>query len=79
MKFYILEDADGVIAGCNTSKADALRFARSSDKRYGIGMEVRELTIARADKETIRRILGNEGGYASGVKTIYAHGREVKI
>lgn len=62
MKFYIVE-VDGETVGCETSlKAAKLRI---TDDDWCI--TVVEVAVTA---ETVRRLLGNQGGYAETLRTI---------
>ncbi|MEY8688384.1 MAG: hypothetical protein AB9M53_00710 [Leptothrix sp. (in: b-proteobacteria)] len=63
MKFWTIESPDGETIGCEMKKRDAIEFAISR------GEDPAECTIECIDvtvnAETIRRLLGNLGGYAN--------------
>ena len=62
MKFYILE-VNGETVGCETSlKAAKLRIT-DDDWRITV-------VDAPVTAETVRRLLGNQGGYAETLRTI---------
>jgi hypothetical protein len=64
MKFYTIETDLGETIGCELTKRAAVEFGLARGYRRD------ELTIACVEcdvsTETIRRLLGNLGGYANG-------------
>lgn len=61
MKFYVISDLHGAVIGCERSLQAAKEYGRNI---AGMGQyEVDLVTIGRP-AETIRRLLGNLGGYA---------------
>lgn len=67
MKFYIICDDDaGEIAGCELSLEAAVQEARSLTHRFTISEVDAALTA-----DTLRRILGQRGGYAKSYKTVH--------
>jgi hypothetical protein len=70
MKFYIVEGNDAGVVGCETS----LEKAHQLGKLHG------EYTIQRVEcevnSETVRRLLGDQGGYASVSEFIYPKGAQ---
>lgn len=64
MKFYLVE-ADGEAAGCETSLRAAKALAKSLSNDWCI-----TVIDAPVNTETVRRLLGNLGGYAETIKTI---------
>lgn len=63
MKFYIIETKEGETIGCELKKRDAVEFAQAR----GYAREEVEVYAVDCDvsAETIRRLLGNLGGYAN--------------
>ena len=64
MKFYILE-VNGETVGCETSLKAAKALAKSLSDEWCITL----LEVA-VNAETVRRLLGNMGGYAETLRTI---------
>jgi hypothetical protein len=67
MKFYLVSHL-GKDVDCCMSKADAINAAKNLNR---IGVHVYEMDIP-VNAESIRRILGDVGGYAKKVKTVYS-------
>jgi hypothetical protein len=72
MKFYLTYSPEDGVLGCATSKAKAVKFATDL---YGRGAAKRG---ARVDcvlvfnmRDAVRRLLGNHGGYASDITTVW--------
>lgn len=63
MKFWTIETKQGETIGCELTKHAALKYAEMR------GYERREITLEKVEcdvsAETIRRLLGNLGGYAA--------------
>lgn len=66
MKFYVISGQCGETIGCETTLKEARRFAES----YGIDRS--QYTIEKMDvevtAETVRRLLGDLGGYVKATK-----------
>ncbi len=67
MKFYVIEDADGAVVGCQTSVGAARKVASLSGLD---GCRIEEITVA-VNAESIRLLLGQLGGYAKNTRTIF--------
>lgn len=65
MKFYVLKDDDLGIVGCVRTLRDAKEIAKSEP-------HIKEIEMIDCDvnADTVRRLLGDEGGYAKEVKRI---------
>ena len=65
MKFCIIENASGEVVGCQTS----FKAAMAQGRAFGA------FSVDRVDapvtSETIRRLLGNVGGYAHSTNRVY--------
>lgn len=60
MKFYVVSVDFGGVIGCETSKARAVKLVRESGaKSYSI-----TCVTCTPNTETVRRLLGNVGGFA---------------
>ena len=61
MKFYVIENgSSGEIAGCELTKKDAVSIAECvCDGSYSITMVECKISV-----DTVRRLLGELGGYA---------------
>ena len=69
MKFYVIEtEARGETIGCELTR----KAAKQTAEAYGLGKGEYTIDLVEADvsAETIRRLLGNLGGYARDRSTI---------
>jgi hypothetical protein len=66
VKLYIIYTEATVVIDCKEKQAEAIVIAR----REGPGAYVDRLTI-NDPKNALRRILGNQGGYADEQETVY--------
>jgi hypothetical protein len=67
MKFYVVSHL-GKDVDCKLRKSEAIEVAKSIGEDY---VSVQEMDIP-VTAESIRRILGDVGGYAKKVKTVYS-------
>jgi hypothetical protein len=67
MKFYLISHI-GHDIDCRMKKSDAIKAAKNLKRR---GVHVYEMDVP-VTKESIRRILGDIGGYAKKVKNVYS-------
>ena len=68
MKFYQVTDDEGATLGCETSLRAAIKIAD------GLGVPsyaVTRITIGVPPREAIRRLLGEDGGYAAESTEVY--------
>ena len=65
MIFYIITDADGSVFDCTTKLAEAKQIAIDDG-----GLCVVTRLDVDVSAETIRRLLGNHGGYAKSSKEV---------
>jgi hypothetical protein len=63
MRFYLIFESDGSVVDCRTS----IRGAKLACP-FGGSVDMIDVPI---NSETVRRLLGNEGGYATETKTVY--------
>jgi len=79
MIFYVITTSQGETVGCETSLAVAIMRALDYKNVYGMSCDVEKMNV-RVNAETVRRLLGNLGGYVDGdspiVHTNYAEGDE---
>jgi len=63
MKFYIIESEFGETIGCELTRKAAKEFAESR----GFSKDEYEITVTDCpvNADTVRRLLGNLGGYAT--------------
>lgn len=66
MKFYVITTLDGEIAGCELT----LRAAKEEAAFYGSEFTVDAIEVA-VNAESIRRLLGEVGGYAISQQQVY--------
>ena len=62
MKFYVIENEFGETVGCETT----LHAAKNAAHERGLERDEYEITVVdcAVNAETVRRLLGNLGGYA---------------
>ena len=60
MRFYIIEDSEGNVGGCETT----VTAARDVAAQYGDDARVYWIDVP-VSADTVRRLLGNLGGYAT--------------
>lgn len=60
MKFYVIANAEGSTVGCETSLRRAKQFVKAEARE---GYTITCITC-KPDAETVRRLLGNLGGFA---------------
>jgi hypothetical protein len=70
MKFYLILDVDDGVVDCRTS----IREAKLACP-FGGSVTMVDVPI---NAETVRRLLGNEGGYATETKTVFNYGDQFK-
>jgi hypothetical protein len=64
MKFYVVNDTDtGEVVGCELS----LKTAREEAGKLTDAFSISAVEVA-VNAETVRRLLGNLGGYAQSIK-----------
>lgn len=66
MKLYVIYNAGVEVIDCKLTKPEAVMIAR----REGPGAYVDRLTIDNP-KDALRRLIGNQGGYAQEQVTVY--------
>ena len=66
MKLYVIYTEAAVVIDCKETQDEAIKVARTE----GPGAYVDRLTI-NDPKYALRRILGNQGGYADEQVTVY--------
>jgi hypothetical protein len=68
MKFYVLKDDDLGVVGCVKTLSEAKQIAR-------LDSHIKEIEMIDLDvnADTVRRLLGNEGGYAKDIKITYVN------
>lgn len=71
MKFYVIGRNDGEVVGCQTS----LRRAKAEARSFGLEEYSVDVVDVPVTSETIRRLLGDLGGYADSAERVYT--REV--
>lgn len=71
MKFYIAYSAGSNVLGCELTKAKAVKLCRTDGTE---GARVERLTLSCTPREAIKRLLGDEGGYADEQTTVYTQG-----
>lgn len=67
MKLYMVRGEDAETLGAEFSKARAIALLRG----YGCAGTVEQITITLPPREVIRRLVGQLGGYATELKTVY--------
>ena len=67
MKFYVVSDGVGQVVGCERSRAEAIG---SLEGESGVVTRV-EVAVSA---ESIRRLLGELGGYAVSVEEVFWRG-----
>ena len=73
MKFYIVEDNNGEIKGCARS-SDSAKVIAAQYELHRWDMMIVDCPV---NPETIRRLLGQLGGYASATARVSFDGLEV--
>lgn len=64
MKFYVVKSTMGEVIGCELSRKEAKRYAETIGwQPHEIEVEALEVAV---NADTVRRLLGNLGGYVSG-------------
>ena len=63
MRFYLIFDVVGEVVDCRTSIREAKVACPYGGSVMMVGVPI--------NSETVRRLLGNEGGYATETKTVY--------
>ena len=64
MKFYIVQSLAGDVQGCFTDRADALWHVSEMTTTV-------QMIDVPVNAETVRRLLGQEGGYAKSSRQIW--------
>jgi hypothetical protein len=71
MKFYVLTNDLGEVVGCERTMSAAFKLAESC------GLTLDETRIDAFDvsvnAETVRRLLGDSGGYAKSIKRVWGN------
>lgn len=73
MKFYVVIGADGPPIGCEFNKAKAVKIAKANGEA---GTRVDTFELCVTPREALRRLLGEQGGYATDIKTVFEIPRE---
>lgn len=68
MKFYIVQNNQGSTLGCETALAAAHALAKSSTP-FAYSIECVECSV---NAETVRRLLGQLGGFATESTTVHS-------
>lgn len=69
MRFYLVTDDRGETLGCETTLKDAHALARNASVEW---YDV-QLVEAPVNADTIRRLLGNLGGYATESRRVFSN------
>ena len=69
MKFYLLTNELGEVVGCERTLSKAFNLAES----YGLSRDEIRIDVfdVSVNAETIRRLLGDGGGYAKSIKRVW--------
>ena len=74
MKFYVVNNQQGEIIGCEYTVADAHALAyQTVEDGEGYDITRVECSITR---DTVRRLLGNLGGYATKTELVLSRTRQ---
>jgi hypothetical protein len=69
MKFYILSNEMGEVVGCERTLSKAFKLAESYGlTRHEIRIDAIDVAV---NAETVRRLLGDTGGYAKSIKRVW--------